>query len=80
MPGLPKSLLLITTAVVFPILLRSCTAMTTTPSLMIESRLRSALWGMFCGDALASPTHWYYGGECSQVGYHTTLYVLHNCS
>lgn len=29
---------------------------------MIESRLRSALWGMFSGDALASPTHWYYGG------------------
>lgn len=31
-------------------------------SQMIESRLRSALWGMFSGDALASPSHWYYGG------------------
>ena len=28
----------------------------------IESRIRGALWGMFSGDALASPTHWYYGG------------------
>lgn len=28
----------------------------------VESRLRSALWGMFSGDALAAPTHWYYGG------------------
>jgi ADP-ribosyl-[dinitrogen reductase] hydrolase len=29
---------------------------------MIESRIRGALWGLFSGDALASPTHWYYGG------------------
>src|SRR6056300_1628430 len=29
---------------------------------MIESRLKGALYGMFAGDALASPTHWYYGG------------------
>lgn len=36
---------------------RSCT-----PQTMIESRLRSALWGMFGGDALAAPSHWYYGG------------------
>ena len=27
-----------------------------------ESRLRGALWGFFAGDALSSPTHWYYGG------------------
>lgn len=31
-------------------------------TIMIESRLRSALWGMISGDALAAPTHWYYGG------------------
>jgi len=37
-------------------------AMSTPTSRMIESRLRSALWGMFSGDALAAPTHWYYGG------------------
>ena len=29
---------------------------------LIESRVRGALWGIFSGDALASPTHWYYGG------------------
>lgn len=29
---------------------------------MLESRLRSALWSFFAGDALAAPTHWYYGG------------------
>ena len=33
-----------------------------TKQAMIESRLRGAIWGMFAGDALASPTHWYYGG------------------
>ena len=33
-----------------------------TKQAIIESRLRGALWGMFAGDALASPTHWYYGG------------------
>jgi ADP-ribosylglycohydrolase len=30
--------------------------------LTTESRLRAALWGYFAGDALASPSHWYYGG------------------
>lgn len=33
-----------------------------TSQMIVESRLRSALWGMFSGDALASPSHWYYGG------------------
>lgn len=48
-------------------LLGSATAMSISPTnTMIESRLRSALWGMFSGDALASPTHWYYGGA-SQI-------------
>lgn len=28
-----------------------------------ESRLRAALWSLFAGDALAAPTHWYYGGR-----------------
>ena len=28
----------------------------------LESRLRAALWSFFAGDALAAPTHWYYGG------------------
>jgi ADP-ribosyl-[dinitrogen reductase] hydrolase len=27
-----------------------------------ESRLRAALWSFFAGDALAMPSHWYYGG------------------
>ena len=31
-------------------------------SAMLEDRLRGALWGLFAGDALAAPTHWYYGG------------------
>jgi ADP-ribosyl-[dinitrogen reductase] hydrolase len=26
-------------------------------------RIGGALWGMFIGDALAMPTHWFYGGE-----------------
>jgi ADP-ribosyl-[dinitrogen reductase] hydrolase len=30
--------------------------------LSTESRLRNALWGFLAGDALAMPTHWYYGG------------------
>ena len=29
----------------------------------VESRLRGALWGLCAGDALAMPTHWYYGSE-----------------
>ena len=28
----------------------------------VERRLRNALWSFFAGDALAAPTHWYYGG------------------
>jgi ADP-ribosylglycohydrolase len=26
-------------------------------------RVGGALWGLFIGDALAAPTHWYYGGQ-----------------
>jgi ADP-ribosyl-[dinitrogen reductase] hydrolase len=29
----------------------------------VENRLRGALWGFLAGDALASPSHWYYGGR-----------------
>lgn len=29
---------------------------------IIEQRLRGALWAFFSGDAVAAPTHWYYGG------------------
>lgn len=28
----------------------------------MEDRVRGALWGAFMGDALAMPSHWYYGG------------------
>ena len=35
---------------------------TSTRHLSKESRLRGALWGLFAGDALSAPTHWYYGG------------------
>lgn len=30
---------------------------------VLTFKLRAALWGFFSGDALASPTHWYYGGR-----------------
>lgn len=49
----------------------------------LEDRIRGALWGLFAGDALASPTHWYYGGQ-PQVrgdygprGNHPFLYPAH---
>ena len=32
-------------------------------SSVLESRLKAALWGLFSGDALSAPTHWYYGGK-----------------
>ena len=28
-----------------------------------ETALRRALWGFFAGDAVAAPTHWFYGGR-----------------
>ena len=31
-----------------------------TPILTVRDRLRGALWGLFVGDALAMPAHWYY--------------------
>lgn len=33
---------------------------TSTPTLAVRDRLRGALWGLFVGDALAMPAHWYY--------------------
>jgi ADP-ribosyl-[dinitrogen reductase] hydrolase len=30
------------------------------PTLTPADRFRGALWGMFVGDALAMPVHWYY--------------------
>ena len=30
---------------------------------LVQQRLRIALWSFFAGDALASPTHWFYGGS-----------------
>eukprot|EP00550_Attheya_septentrionalis_P004876 CAMPEP_0198298028 /NCGR_PEP_ID=MMETSP1449-20131203/39346_1 /TAXON_ID=420275 /ORGANISM="Attheya septentrionalis, Strain CCMP2084" /LENGTH=410 /DNA_ID=CAMNT_0043999183 /DNA_START=17 /DNA_END=1246 /DNA_ORIENTATION=- len=40
----------------------------------LERRLRGALWGFFSGDALAAPTHWYYGGaQQIQSDYGTLL-------
>uniref|UniRef100_A0A7S0Q4S0 Uncharacterized protein n=1 Tax=Coccolithus braarudii TaxID=221442 RepID=A0A7S0Q4S0_9EUKA len=31
----------------------------------VRDRLRGSLWGLFIADALAAPTHWFYGGEPS---------------
>ena len=51
---------LFATAIAYPTV-RNDVSMSLT-SQMIESRLKSALWGALSGDALAAPTHWYYGG------------------
>jgi len=32
------------------------------PGLSLPDRAAGALWGLFVGDALAMPVHWYYGG------------------
>mmetsp|Transcript_11958 Transcript_11958/g.17980 ORF Transcript_11958/g.17980 Transcript_11958/m.17980 type:complete len:381 (-) Transcript_11958:134-1276(-) len=42
-------------------------------SLTLENRLRGALWGLFAGDALAAPTHWYYGGQSQIVNDYGSL-------
>eukprot|EP00536_Pseudo-nitzschia_multiseries_P009623 jgi/Psemu1/201173/e_gw1.273.34.1 len=47
----------------------------------MENRLRGALWGFFAGDALASPTHWFYGGRrqvVSEYGHLITDYTKPN--
>lgn len=31
-------------------------------TLQLDDRVSGALWGLFVGDALAMPVHWYYGG------------------
>lgn len=33
----------------------------------ILDRIGGALWGLYIGDALAAPTHWYYGGNAQVV-------------
>ena len=43
-------------------IMSTSTSASTQAQAIIKSRLKGALWGMFAGDALASPTHWYYGG------------------
>ena len=30
---------------------------------ILQQRLRQALWAFFAGDALSSPSHWFYGGQ-----------------
>ena len=47
----------------------------------VEDRLTGALWSYFAGDALSSPTHWYYGGErqiISEYGSKITDYTTPN--
>ncbi|VEU36814.1 unnamed protein product [Pseudo-nitzschia multistriata] len=47
----------------------------------LEDRLRGALWGFLAGDALASPTHWFYGGRrqvVSEYGHAITDYTKPN--
>jgi len=47
----------------------------------IENRLKGAIWSFFAGDALASPTHWYYGGErqiISEYGHKISDYTKPN--
>lgn len=34
----------------------------TSNTVLKESRLKAALWSFFAGDAVAMPSHWYYGG------------------
>jgi len=34
-----------------------------------KDKIAGALWGLFIADALASPTHWFYGGD-AQVARH----------
>eukprot|EP00980_Cylindrotheca_fusiformis_P031278 scaffold26115_cov132-Cylindrotheca_fusiformis.AAC.5 len=38
------------------------TNMKNSDKVLLEDRLRGALWSFMAGDALAAPTHWYYGG------------------
>lgn len=56
------SSILFTSSIAYPAAINAMNIPMSPTSHMIESRLRSALWGMFSGDALAAPTHWYYGG------------------
>jgi len=47
----------------------------------LENRLKGALFSCFAGDALAAPTHWYYGGKnqiISEYGHKITDYTVPN--
>jgi len=47
----------------------------------LENKLRGALWGFFAGDALSSPTHWFYGGQrqiVSEYGHSISDYTKPN--
>ena len=41
---------------------KNCAAPPPEMSKVSKDRVQGALWGLLAGDALASPTHWYYGG------------------
>ena len=41
------------------------------PTVTPADRLRGALWGMFVGDALAMPVHWYYNVAALQRDFGT---------
>lgn len=43
-----------------------CGRAQTTDTSELSDRVAGALWGLFMGDALAAPVHWYYGGP-SQI-------------
>ena len=57
-----KGIILSFTAATSQLTQSNCIALAMIPHNIVESRIRGALWGLFSDDALASPTHWYYGG------------------
>ena len=58
----------LSTAATAPSVMASTTTSSSTCSaegglcISAEARVRGASWGLFAADALAAPTHWYYGG------------------
>ncbi|KAL3918576.1 MAG: hypothetical protein SGILL_004171 [Bacillariaceae sp.] len=60
---------------------QSTVAQVASSSSDLENRLRGALWGFLAGDALSSPTHWYYGGKrqiVNEYGHEITDYTKPN--
>ena len=41
---------------------------------VVADRITGALWGMFIADALAMPSHWFYGGNRRSI-----CSVFHSC-